>query len=118
MTTGLPVTILNESYALAKAMEIDEDGYLYLAYRNYPIFRTVNQVTNLSEQNSSSNNISLHSTIVDQLLILNFENSYDDLLDFSILIKWVKLFCLKKVYSRHETTYSKCRSVEQWHVFY
>ncbi len=96
LTTGLPVTILNESYALAKAMEIDEDGYLYLAYRNYPIFRTVNQVTNLSEQNSSSNNISLHSNIVDQLLILNFENSYDDLLDFSIFDQMGKIVLSEK----------------------
>ena len=77
-------------------MEIDEDGYLYLAYRNYPIFRTVNQVTNLSEQNSSSNNISLHSNIVDQLLILNFENSYDDLLDFSIFDQMGKIVLAEK----------------------
>lgn len=96
MTVGLPLVNQKDYYELTSAMEIDEDGYLYLAYRNYPVFRTINPVTSLSEQNSSSINISLHSTIVDQLLILNFENSYDDLLDFSIFDQMGKIVLAEK----------------------
>ncbi len=96
MTNGLPVTNQKDLYDLTSAMVIDDDGYLYLAYRNYPIFRTVNQVTNSTEPSSSSNNISLHSTIVDQHLILNFENSYNGLLDFSIYDQMGKIVLSEK----------------------
>jgi photosystem II stability/assembly factor-like uncharacterized protein len=96
MTNGLPVTNQKDLYDLTSAMVIDDDGYLYLAYRNYPIFRTVNQLTNSTEPSSSSNNISLHSTIVDQHLILNFENSYNGLLDFSIYDQMGKIVLSEK----------------------
>ncbi|MBK7224534.1 MAG: hypothetical protein IPH96_03555 [Saprospiraceae bacterium] len=72
MISGLPVSNQLDNYNLTSAMEIDDDDYLYLGYQNYPIFRTVNKVTNLAEPSYYFNNLNLMSSIARSIFSFEF----------------------------------------------